>query len=195
MSTREVKPDPGALDRQDTGQRRQWRGGRPMLRRSILILVALAALSGLVVGRSLATPPDGVTAETARGPLVDRPLNVNMKFDPGTRVRLKTTGDIEVAVQRIVAVPGGTFGWHSHPGPTIVTVLSGTLTLYHATDCTQGTNYGPGTSFSNLPHEIHLARNEGTIDLVIFASYFVPVRTPAVELRIDQPSPGPECPL
>jgi quercetin dioxygenase-like cupin family protein len=166
-----------------------------MLRRSLLIIVALAALFGLVVGRSLATPPEGVTAETARGPLVDRPLNVNMKFDPGTRVRLKTTGEIEVAVQRIVAVPGGTFGWHSHPGPTIVTVLSGTLTLYHATNCTHGINYGPGTSFSNLPDEIHLARNEGTTDLVIFASYFVPVRTPAVELRIDQPSPGPECPL
>jgi quercetin dioxygenase-like cupin family protein len=166
-----------------------------MLRKSILIIVALAALFGLVVGRSLATPPEGVTAETARGPLVDRPLDVNMKFDAGTKVKLQTKGAIEVAVQRIVAVPGATFGWHSHPGPTIVTVLSGTLTFYHAEDCTVGIDYGPGTSFSNLPSEIHLARNEGTTDLVIFASYFVPVRAPAVELRIDQPSPGPECPL
>jgi quercetin dioxygenase-like cupin family protein len=166
-----------------------------MLRKSILIILTVAALFGLIVGRSQATPPDGVTAETARGPLVDRPLDVNMKFDPGNRVKLQTTGEMEVAVQRIVAVPGATFGWHSHPGPTIVTVLSGTLTLYHATDCTHGTNYGPGTSFSNLPPEIHLARNEGTTDLVIFASYFVPVRVPPVVLRIDQPSPGPECPL
>src|SRR5437899_824207 len=154
-----------------------------MLRRFALIIVALAALFGLVVGRSVATPPHGVTAETARGPLVDRPLDANMKFDPGTRVRLKTTGEFEVAFQRVVAVPGATFGWHSHPGPTIVTVLSGTLTLYLASDCTHGTNYGPGTSFSNLPPEIHLARNEGATDLVTYATYFVPVSTPPVVLR------------
>lgn len=117
-----------------------------------------------------------------------------MKFEDGSKVDLKTKGRIEVAVQRIVAVPGGTFGWHSHPGPTVVTVLTGTLTLYHAEDCTHGTDYGPGTSFSNLPHEIHLARNEGPDELVIYASYFVPVSTPPVPLRIDQPSPGAECP-
>lgn len=84
---------------------------------------------------------------------------------------------------------------HSHPGPTIVTVLSGTLTLYHAADCTEGIDYTAGQSFSNLPPEIHLARNEGAGRLVIFASYFVPVTTPPVVLRIDQPSPGAECPL
>jgi quercetin dioxygenase-like cupin family protein len=120
-----------------------------------------------------------------------------MEFENGSKseVELKTKGRIEVAVQRIVAVPGATFGWHTHPGPTLVTVLSGTLTLYHAEDCTEGIDYTAGESFSNLPDEIHLARNEGSVDLVIYASYFVPVRTPAVALRIDQPSPGVGCPL
>src|ERR671919_3049499 len=117
-----------------------------MLRRTTLVLVVLAALLGLVVGRSLATPVRGVSAETARGPLVDRPLNVSMEFENGTKaeVELKTKGPIEVAQQRIVALPGATFGWHSHPGPTIVTVFSGTLTLYHATDCTVGIDYEAG---------------------------------------------------
>jgi quercetin dioxygenase-like cupin family protein len=167
-----------------------------MLRRSTLVIVVLAALLGLVVGRSLATPSRDVSAETARGPLVDRPLDVSMEFENGTKaeVELRTKGPIEVAQQRIVALPGATFGWHSHPGPTIVTVLSGTLTLYHATDCTDGTDYAAGTSFSNLPPEIHLARNEGDTTLVVYASYFVPKRTPPVALRIDQPLPGPGCP-
>ncbi|MGH2488583.1 MAG: cupin domain-containing protein [Candidatus Limnocylindria bacterium] len=168
-----------------------------MLRRTTLVLIVLAGLLAAAVGTALGTGSSGVSAETARGELVDRPLDVSMEFEDGSKseVELKTKGRIEVAVQRIVAVPGGTFGWHSHPGPTLVTVLRGTLTLYHAEDCTDGTDYGPGTSFSNLPHEIHLARNEGPDELVIYASYFVPVRTPAVALRIDQPSPGPECPL
>jgi quercetin dioxygenase-like cupin family protein len=167
-----------------------------MLRRSALVLAGLALMGSALVGAALATPPSGVTAETARGELVDRPLDANMSFDASgkTRVKLETEGRMEVAVQRVVAVPGATFGWHSHPGPTIVTVLHGTLTFYHAEDCTHGIAYGEGTSFSNLPHEIHLARNEGTDELVVFASYFVPVRTPPVALRIDQPSPGPGCP-
>jgi quercetin dioxygenase-like cupin family protein len=167
-----------------------------MLRRMALALAGLALLGSALVGAALATPSNGVTAETARGELVDRPLDAKMSFDAigKTRVKLKTKGRIEVAVQRVVAEPGATFGWHSHPGPTIVTVLKGTMTFYHAEDCTHGITYGPGTSFSNLPHEIHLARNEGADELVVFASYFVPVRTPPVALRIDQPSPGPECP-
>jgi quercetin dioxygenase-like cupin family protein len=164
-----------------------------MLRRTTLVVIGLAALLGGVVGTALGTTASGVSAETARGPLVDRPLDVNMDFE-SAEVELKTRGPIEVAVQRIVAVPGGTFGWHTHPGPTLVTVLRGTLTLYHDEDCTDGIAYGQGTSFSNLPHEVHLARNEGSEELVILASYFVPVRTPPLPLRIDQPSPGPGCP-
>jgi quercetin dioxygenase-like cupin family protein len=168
-----------------------------MFRRTILVVIVLAGLLAAAVGTALGTDPSGVSAETARGPLVDRPLDVSMEFENGTKseVELKTKGPIEVAVQRIVAVPGATFGWHSHPGPTIVTVLSGTLTFYHAEACTVAIHYGPGQSFSNLPDEIHLARNDGSVDLVVYASYFVPVRTPPVALRIDQPSPGAECPL
>ena len=168
------------------------------MKRSLFPLLAALALLVTVVGTALGTAPSPVTmlfAETARGPLVDRALDVSMEFENGSKseVELKTKGPIEVAVQRIVAKPGATFGWHSHPGPTIVTVLSGTLTLYHAEHCTEGIDYVQGTSFSNLPHEIHLARNNsGTEELVIFASYFVPSTTGG--LRLGQPSPGGECP-
>ena len=166
-----------------------------MLRRTTLVIVVLAVLLAFAVGTAFGSPSSGVSAETARGPLVDRPLHINMHFDnPWSKVKLQTSGPIELAVQRIVAIPGATFGWHSHPGPTLVTVLSGTLSFYHAEDCTDRINYTAGQSFSNLPDEIHLARNEGTVDLVVYASYFVPLRTPAVPLRIDQPSPGAGCP-
>ena len=167
-----------------------------MLRRTILAITVLAALSVAAVGTALGTPASvapSLTAETARGPLVDRPLAVNWHFANGSKIKLQSQGPMEQAVQRIVAVPGATFGWHSHPGPTIVTVLSGTLSFYHAEDCTHRINYTAGQSFSNLPDEIHLARNEGTVDLVVYATYFVPVGTGA--LRIDQPSPGADCPL
>lgn len=164
-----------------------------MLRRTTLAVVAVVILLAVAVSTALGTGSSGVTAETARGPLVDRPLDVNWHFGPGSKIKLQTQGPMEQAVQRIVAVPGATFGWHSHPGPTIVTVLSGTLSFYHAEDCMHGINYTAGQSFSNMPDEIHLARNEGTVDLVVYATYYVPVGTGA--LRIDQPSPGADCPV
>lgn len=165
------------------------------MRRWTLILVGLAAALGLIAGAALATPVMNATAETARGPLVDRPLAAKMKFSAADRVRLRTRGDIEVAFQRIVIQPGGTLGWHSHPGPTVVTVRAGTLSFYHAEDCTAEIEYLTGQSFSNLPDEIHLARNEGATEVVLFAVYFVPQTSPPVALRMDQPSPGAGCPL
>ena len=128
------------------------------------------------------------------GPLVDRPLDVNWHFAPGVKVKLQTQGPIEVAYQRITIPPGGTLGWHSHPGPTVVTVFQGTLSFHHAEQCTQEIEYATGQSFSNMPDEIHLARNEGTQPVVVFASYYLQQSSPPPPLRIDQPSPGAGCP-
>jgi quercetin dioxygenase-like cupin family protein len=167
-----------------------------MIRRTVVVaIVGLVALGVGLIGNALATTASLFTAETARGPLVDRPLDVNWRFGPTNRVKLQTQGAIEIAAQRIVIQPGGTLGWHSHPGPTVVTILRGTMSFYHAEHCTEEIEYGPGQSFSNMPDEIHMARNEGSDELVVYASYFVPAQTPAIALRIDQPSPGPECPL
>ena len=164
-----------------------------MLRRTILVVVALVGLMTVAVGTALGTPPSGFTAETARGPLVDRPLDASMHFGPAVWAKLETKGPIDVAQQRIVISPGGTLGWHSHPGPTIVTIFSGTLSFYHAEHCSDRIAYSAGQSFSNLPDEIHLARNESATDnVVLYATYYVPSSTGG--LRIEQPSPGVGCP-
>ena len=165
------------------------------MRRWIVVVVAAAGGLGLIGGAALGTPVMNASAETAIGPLVDRPLAVNWKFAPGTRVKLQTKGEVKVAFQRITIGPGGTLGWHSHPGPTVVSVFQNTLSFYHDEACTEEIEYTPGMSFSNMPDEIHLARNEGASDVVVFAVYFVPqsVTTP-MDLRINQPSPGVGCP-
>lgn len=168
-----------------------------MFRRRLFLTVGLVGIGAVLAGSvALATPVMNATAQTAIGPLVDRPLAANWKFGPGTRVKLQTKGEIKVAFQRITIGPGGTLGWHSHPGPTVVTVFQNTLSFYHAEDCTEEIEYTPGQSFSNMPDEIHLARNEGAGDVVVFAVYFVPqsIET-GPQLRIDQPSPGAGCPL
>jgi hypothetical protein len=77
-------------------------GRTSMLRRTLFVTVGLAVLgAGLIAGSALATSVSGASAETARGPLVDRSLDVTMDFENGSEVELKTKGPIEVAYQRI----------------------------------------------------------------------------------------------
>ena len=169
---------------------------RRMLRHTRLVpVLGLAVLIAVVaVGVAIATPSSGVTAETYRGNAQGQ-LNLFTKFSPGVSARIKTKGAFEIVVQKIVAEPGATFGWHYHPGENVNVVAQGTLSLYHAKKCTVEITYATGSGFSTSPDEVHLARNEGTDTLIIHATYLVPKATPALPLRIDQPSPGPGCPL
>jgi quercetin dioxygenase-like cupin family protein len=169
---------------------------RRMLRHSRLAAVlGVVLLTAVVaVGVAIATPSSGVTAETYRGNAQGQ-LNLFTRFSPGVSARIKTKGAFEIVVQKIVAEPGATFGWHYHPGENVNVVAQGTVSLYHAKKCTTEILYPAGSGFSTSPDEVHLARNEGTDTLIIYATYLVPKQTPALPLRIDQPSPGPGCPL
>src|SRR5262249_32629016 len=81
------------------------------------------------------------------------------------------------ALENVIA-PGGTFGWHSHPGPSLVIVKSGTLTVYHAPDCTPE-EFGPGSplgsTFVDQGHDLHMVRNNSTTDVAdVYVVSFVP---------------------
>ena len=161
-----------------------------------MIIKAIAAVTviavGVLVSTALGTPPSGVTAETARGPVSE--ITLHRKFDSGAQVKLQTKGEMEFISQRIVAAPGATFGWHTHPGENVNVVLRGAITLYHDDHCTEGVVYGPGSTFTTSPDEVHLAHNETGEELVVFATYFAPQASPPLPVRIDQPSPGAGCP-
>jgi quercetin dioxygenase-like cupin family protein len=159
----------------------------------IKTIAAVTAIAvGVLAGTALGTPSSGVTAETARAPLAN--LKLHGKFDNGAQVKLQTKGGIELITQRIVAAPGATFGWHSHPGENVNVVLRGAITLYHDEACTQGVTYGPGSTFTTSPDQVHLAHNETGEELVLYATYFAPQTSPSLPVRIDQASPGAACP-
>lgn len=165
-----------------------------MFRRAILAFVSLTAVVAVLVANALATPAStSIVVVTARGAFADE-LKVNTEFDNDAKVKIKTKGAIELITQRIEAPPGATFGWHTHPGENVNVILQGTLTLYHAEDCTEGIAYGPGTAFPTHPEDVHLARNEGTENVVFFATYFAPKTTPPTPVRLDAPLPAPGCP-
>ena len=111
------------------------------------------------VGVALATPGVGIISAPvhARGTIGERQV-VNSK----SGIHLKTKGSVDVATQQIVIAGGGSTGWHSHPGPVLVTVKSGSLRLIYADDTTcEGTVYEAGDSFIDRGDEVtHIARNE-----------------------------------
>ena len=48
-------------------------------------------------------------------------------------IEITTHGRKDILITAITVDPAGTFGWHSHPGPVLVAVSKGTLTVYDAT--------------------------------------------------------------
>jgi len=151
-----------------------------------LVLGLVAAMAS--IGIAAATPGSGAVGTI----LSDGTLDAGVKVHTSD-LKLSTRDDIQVVTQSITIAPGGHTGWHSHPGPVFVTIAAGTMTFYDADDptCTAGT-YATRDSFVDRGGgHVHIARNEGTVDLVLYATYLVPVGAP---IRTDVPNPG-TCPF
>jgi hypothetical protein len=101
----------------------------------------------------------------------------------------KTKGPSDLYVQNNTWLPGGSTGWHSHPGHSLIVITSGLVTQYHA-DCVPQV-YGPdtanGPTLIDSGNDEHLIRNEGSVVATGFAVQLVANGAPR---RIDEPAPG-----
>jgi quercetin dioxygenase-like cupin family protein len=119
------------------------------------------------------------------------PVDIKLKIQEGQRQEIiQVRGAQDTVMQQIVIAPGGSTGWHSHPGPAIVLVKAGELTLYSSEDptCT-GRTYTAGQAFvdSGQGH-VHIARNLAQSQTELWVTYLdVP---PGESVRIDAPDPG-----
>ena len=111
------------------------------MRHKRLTAVAAAVSVGAVgVGVALGTPGVGIISAPihARGTLeADRGHHGHHGDHKGGRhepVTLELHKPSDVLVQQVTIAPGGSTGWHSHPGPAVVIVKSGSLTLYDGDD-------------------------------------------------------------
>ena len=163
------------------------------LKWAFVIAIAGAAVYG---GTVWATPPSGVvTTIIAVGRFDDIDAKVKTDIDPSHhkdfwKARITTKGLSDFHVLQNTIAPGGTFGWHSHPGPSLVIVQSGTLSAYHAPECTPE-DFGPtstlGSTFVDEGHDLHMVRNNSTTDVAdVYVVSFVPA---GFARRIDEPNP------
>jgi len=105
---------------------------------------------------------------------------------------LKTRGRSDVYVVDNKFSPGATSGWHSHPGPSLILVVSGTVTNYTGDDpgCSPRT-YSAGTGFVDPGGEdAHMLRNETADPAETIAVQLLPTGAPR---KTDATAPA-NCP-
>jgi uncharacterized cupin superfamily protein len=171
--------------------------------RRLLTCVALlgVAITANTVYRkqALATPASGFTATTiAVGRFSDTdvlnhfilPNNEQDAHHKNVWLSLqKIKGLSDVYVQNNVFAPGGTSGWHTHPGHSLIIVAEGTITAYDAADpeC-KPTVYTQGMGFVDSGGEhVHNLRNEGTTEARTIAVQLIPADATR---RIDAERPA-----
>jgi quercetin dioxygenase-like cupin family protein len=159
---------------------------------AIAIFIAMVSTAA---GAAIFTPGAGVqSAVQARASFVD-PVDIKFKIKAESENVISVLEARENVVQQIIIAPRGHTGWHSHPGPVVVLIKSGAMSLYSADDptCTARV-YTAGQAFidSGQGH-VHIARNESSTEgLELWAVYFdVP---PGGAFRIDAAAPG-TCPF
>jgi quercetin dioxygenase-like cupin family protein len=152
-------------------------GGRRHDVRTALLLTACTAALAVVPSAANATPGSGVTGTVlAQG------------RTEGT-VAITAEGRTDVVVRTLTIEPGGSTGWHHHPGQVLAVVRSGTLTRT-LDDCSLEVTEPGGVILepAGARHR-HIGRNLGTEPVVLYVTYFVPAGSP---LSLDEEAPGCE---
>jgi quercetin dioxygenase-like cupin family protein len=157
-------------------------------------------LIGLTVGLIAAWSAVGLTAATAPAGVSSTTIATGNLDGVGFVVRngrwmtqLRTKGQTDVAVVENRVAPGGSFGWHSHPGPSLIIVKQGTITFYRADDptCTPEV-YHQGDAFVDQGTDVHIGVNNGTEDLVVIVTRLLPDGAGSRDDAADPMTCGPQ---
>ena len=142
----------------------------------IVGVVAIGTFAAVALGSS----SFNFTSTTLVTANLDNKVQVN-----SDRIKLQTKDQTVVRVQKVVIAAGGYSGWHHHPGVVIVSVKSGSVTVWNS-DCSQET-YGAGSAFVESGDDPgQVTSVDGATNIV---TYVVPNVSPLV-FRIDDNPPA-----
>jgi hypothetical protein len=162
------------------------------MRTKLLVFLTVAALATVLTGAVFATSGSGVLSSTVWARAAFQvPVDIKVKVQDGSEEVIHVPDTQENVIQQIILGPGGTTGWHSHPGPAMALIKSGALTIYDGDDpaCLAHT-YSAGQAFvdSGQGH-VHMGRNlSSTENAEVWVTYLDVA--PGASPRTDQPNPG-----
>jgi quercetin dioxygenase-like cupin family protein len=150
-----------------------------------LVVAGVTAIAAYAALPSRTVPPASVPLGTLVG---ETPVNV-LSVDAFTRAINQAHGTTAV-LQHLSFTPGQSTLWHTHPGPNIVLVVSGSLTL--TDNHCNVTTYSDGQGFAT-GLDTHLAV-AGSSGADFYSLYFLPadatvLRTPGA----GESAPPPNC--
>jgi quercetin dioxygenase-like cupin family protein len=148
----------------------------------------VAATGVAVIGTFAAVALGSAPLFFTSTPLVTANLDNKVQVN-SDRIKLQTKDPTVVRVSTVVFGAGGYSGWHHHPGFVIVSVASGSVTVW-GSDCTQ-TTYGPGTAF------VESGDDPGQVTSAGGATNYVTAVVPNVNplvFRIEDPAPACAAP-
>ena len=168
-----------------------------IISRSRLAVAATAGalVVGLVVGPARAdtslSPPPLVSVTLAQGSLPPTLLTGHGKTLAGSRwgMVMLTVGMTDAyAVDNKFGL-GTSTGWHSHPGPSLIFVVAGTVIDYDDSNphCAP-VSYAAGSTIVDIGgSDVHMLRNEGTMPAETIAVQFIPSGQPR---KVAAPEPA-----
>jgi quercetin dioxygenase-like cupin family protein len=167
-----------------------------MYNRRLFLGGTLAALAMFAASSVSATPQSGMSSETlAKG--VYGPMNLGAGSDrmddkdDKWDLKLMTKDVSDVYNVRNTFIPGGHSGWHTHPGPSLITVTAGQITVYEGDGLCQGKTYSAGDGSLDLGSgHAHLIKNEGSVNAVTIVTQIIPHDAPR---RIDVDAAPTNC--
>jgi quercetin dioxygenase-like cupin family protein len=154
-------------------------------------VLAVAAILGVIamavsVGTVLATPGSGFT-RTVQGSATLEPFRVHTD---DFEIQSKNTTDVVMA--KFTVDVGGDTGWHTHPGPTLITIAKGQFKLINFTEedgCTEQV-FGPGEGFVESPNVVHIGRSVGEEPVVGYVTF---LNVPVGGAPLDPSPEAPDC--
>ncbi len=172
---------------------------------AVLVLGVVPAQAGNQVGTDSTTSTTSTTSAAPTTPAPPAVASTNLATAPVSPLALLgrgqtvagapwnalllTRGMSDGFVVQNIFPPGAGTGWHSHPGPSIIFVVSGTVTNYDSSDphCAART-YSGGSSFTDAGgSDVHMLRNEGTQAAETIAVQLIPQGQPR---KTNQPEPS-----
>lgn len=155
-----------------------------MKHRTLLVVTATTlATAPLAAGIASATPGAGVQPPVVHAAGALLPDGVHASADG---IKLQTKDPSAVSVVTLTLEPGGTTGWHSHPGVAVIAVTEGVGELYSA-DCSSQT-FRAGQAFVETGDDAPTVfRNEGQEQVVLTVTFLAPE---GAAVGRDEANPG-----
>ncbi|MGH3793545.1 MAG: cupin domain-containing protein [Pseudonocardiaceae bacterium] len=149
-------------------------------KRILTAVTAASAAASLGVLIFAGSPADATPGSGAEGTIVAQGTT-------DEQVHVEAHGQTQLVFQRVTLQPGGSTGWHTHPGPLLVVVESGTLTHYDRTCKAHTYTAGQALEEPAGRHHVHMGANKGTDPAILEVTYVIPVGSP---LRDEAPAPA-----